>query len=69
MRTPGGVCVYVQNQLKVGILTNIISPSFEVLWLKLRSRKLRGGISTIILGAIYHSPGSHDLAMIDYLFH
>ena len=66
-KTHGGVCVYVQNQMKVDILSNIISPSFEVLWLKLRPRKLPRGISLIFLGAIYHPPGSHDLAMIDYL--
>ena len=66
-RTHGGVCVYVQNQIKVEILSNLISPSFEVLWLKLRPRKLPGGISSIVLAAIYHPPGSDNLAMIDYL--
>ena len=66
-RTHGGVCVYVQNQIKVEILSNLISPSFEVLWLKLRPRKLPRGISSIVLAAIYHPPGSDNLAMIDYL--
>ena len=66
-RTHGGVCVYVQNQIKVEILSNFISPSFEVLWLKLRPRKLPRGISSIVLAAIYHPPGSDNLAMIDYL--
>ena len=53
--------------MKVDVLSNITSPSFEVLWLKLRLKKLPRGISSIILGAIYHPPGSHDIAMIDYL--
>ena len=53
--------------MKVHILSNIISPSFEVLWLKLRPRKLPRGISLIILGAKYHPLGSYDLPMIDYL--
>ena len=66
-RTHGGVCVYVQNQIKVEILSNLISPSFEVLWLKLRTRKLPRGISSIVLAAIYHPPGTDNLAMIDYL--
>ena len=66
-RTHGGVCVYVQNQIKVEILSNLISPTFEVLWLKLRQRKLPRGISSIVLAAIYHPPGSDNLAMIDYL--
>ena len=70
VRTHGEVCVYIQNKKKVDILSNIISPSFEVLWLKLRPRKLPRGISLNILGAIYHppgTPGSYDLAIIDYL--
>ena len=66
-RIHGGVCVYVQNQIKVEILSNLISPSFVVLWLKLRPRKLPRGISSIVLAAIYHPPGSDNLAMIDYL--
>ena len=60
------VCVYIQNQMKADILLNIISPSFEDLWLKLRPRKLTRGISFIILGAIYQPPGSYDLGF--YLF-
>jgi hypothetical protein len=64
-RTNGGVCVYVQNQIKVEILSNLIIPSFEVLWLKLRPRKLPRGISSIVLAAIYHLPGSDNLASYD----
>jgi hypothetical protein len=65
-RTHGGVCVYVQTQIKVEILSNLISPFFEVLWLKLRPRKLPRGISSIILAGIYHI-SCWDIAMIDYL--
>ena len=63
----GGVCIYVNNQIKTGILYELDNIQFEVLWIKLSPKRLPRGISSIIIGTIYHPPASDDQSMIEYL--
>ena len=66
-RIHGGVCIYIKNQMKCCILPELETSQFEVLWIKLQPRRLPRGLSSIVLGAIYHPPGSDNQAMIKYL--
>ena len=63
----GGVCTYVRDGIRTTILNDLHRPTFEVLWIKLRPKRLPRGIPSIIVGTIYHPPSSDNQAMINYL--
>ena len=47
---------------------NLFDVTFEVLWLTLRPPRLPRGIANVILGIVYHPPGTDCLSMIQYLY-
>jgi hypothetical protein len=63
----GGVCIYINNNIKFSTLNYLHNQSFEVLWTKLLPKRLPRGISSIIVGTIYHPPASCNQSMIEYL--
>ena len=66
--TQGGVCVYIRDNINFTILEDLEDPSFEALWLKLRSARLPRGFSCIVLRIIYHPPNNNNPAILDYLW-
>ena len=66
----GGVCTYVRDGIRTTILNDLHRPTLEVLWIKLRPKRLPRGVPSIIVGTIYHPlsiPSSDNQAMINYL--
>jgi hypothetical protein len=62
-RRCGGVCAYVKDLLPLIILSDLSNPDFESLWILnlLKPHRLPRGLNSIILGVIYHPPGSDDI--------
>ena len=56
----GGVCMYVKDSINFTI-------SFETLWIQLRPTRLPRGLSSIIVGTLYHPPCASDPEIIEYL--
>ena len=42
--------------------------NFEVLWVKIRPKRLPRGIPSIIVGTAYHPPSATDSLILDYLY-
>ena len=59
-RIHGGVCLYIKKQIKCCILPELESSQFKELWIKLQPRRLPRGLSSIVLAAMYHPPGSDN---------
>ncbi|XP_020903893.1 uncharacterized protein LOC114574179 [Exaiptasia diaphana] len=64
----GGVCIYVRNSIHFTVLDTIMDQNFEVLWIKLRPNQLPRGISSIIIGIVYHPQSANDQMMKTYLY-
>ena len=64
----GGICMYVRDSMRYDVLSNIMNESFEVLWVKTRPKRLPRGISSLIVGTVYHPPGASDPLILDYLY-
>ena len=65
----GGVCMYVKDSIKFKVLDEYMHPNFEVLWTQISPQRLPRGISSIVIGTVYHPPrpSSMDSLMLDYL--
>ena len=55
----GGVCMYIKNSIKYSVL--------QVLWVKIQPTRLPRGISTIVVGVLYHPPCADNASMLNYL--
>ena len=69
VRQHGGACVhiYIRDSIQYSLLDELMDASFEVLWIKVRPSCLPRGFSSIIVGTVYHPPGSDNSAMLNYL--
>ena len=63
----GGVCVFVHQNIHFNHLVELQSPNLEVIWIKIRPRRLPRTISCIIVGIIYHPPNSNNHILSGYL--
>ena len=65
----GGVCMYVRESIRFETLSDLMDENFEVLWVKICPPRLPRGISSIVVGTVYHPPraGYSDRQMSDYL--
>ena len=66
-RRGGGVCVFVKDMLPFIHLKEIESHEYESLWLLLKHHRLPRGLNSIVLGIVYHPPGSDDKALLAHL--
>jgi hypothetical protein len=48
-------------------LKEIESHEYESLWLLLKPHRLPRGLNSIVLGIVYHPPGSDDKALLAHL--
>ena len=62
------ICMYVRDSVRFCVLSDIMNESFEVLWVKIRPKRLTRGISSIIVGTVYHPPSVSDSSILDYLY-
>ena len=65
----GGVFMYVRESIRFETLSDFTDENFEVLWVKICPPRLPRGISSIVVGTVYHPPraGYSDRQMSDYL--
>ena len=66
-RRGGGVCVFVKDTLPFIHLKEIESHEYESLWILLKPHRLPRGLNSIVLGIVYHPPGSDDKALLSHL--
>jgi hypothetical protein len=52
----GGDCVFIREEITCSRLHAFESSNQEVLWLKIRPKRLPRGVPCIVLGTIYHPP-------------
>ena len=63
----GGVCIYIREEFQCFRLNAFESDNAEVLYIKIRPRRLPQGIPCIVVKTIYHPPSNNNSSMIDYL--
>ena len=68
-RLQGGVCIYIKDTFHYLAINELADTSLEVLWVHMYPRRLPRGFSNLIVGAVYHTPGADNSAMLDYLSH
>ena len=61
--------MYVRESIRFETLSDFMDENFEVLWVKICPPRLPRGISSIVVGTVYHPPhaGYSDRQMSDYL--
>ena len=62
-----GVCMYVRDSIRFRVLHDFMSDEFEVLWMQTLPKRFPRGISSIIVGTVYHPPSACDSSMRNYL--
>ena len=65
-RRGGGVCVFIKDMLPFIHLKEIECHEYESLWLFLKPHRLPRGLNSIVLGIVYHPPGSDDKALLTH---
>ena len=63
----GGVCTFIKDSIKFSVLDDLFDQNLEVLWLKLRPKRLTRGFSELIIGTVYHPPRADNKIMLEYL--
>ncbi|EDO34538.1 predicted protein, partial [Nematostella vectensis] len=63
----GGVCIFIKDSIKYQVLEDLMDDEFEVLWIQLRPSRLPRGITSIVVGLVYHPPSAADMPMLEYL--
>ena len=63
----GGVACYVAETIAYDRLHDIEDAEHEVIWIKMKPKKLPRKYSCIILACIYHPPGADNGSMREYL--
>ena len=64
----GGVCIYIKDSIQFKVLEDLKNNQFEVPWSQLRPSRLPRGITSIVVGTLYHPPSAADTHMLDYLY-
>ena len=66
----GGICAYVNHNMDNYSQLNELNccEDHEILWLRLRPRRLTRGFSCIIAAVIYHPPGADEKSIREHLF-
>ena len=64
----GGICMYVRDSIRYDVLSDFMDKNFEVLWVKIRPKRLPRGIPSIIVGTVYHPPNAIDSLILNYLY-
>ena len=59
--------MYVRDSIRFRVLQDFMSDEFEVLWMQILPKRLPRGISSIIVGMVYHPPSACDSSMRNYL--
>lgn len=59
--------MYVRDSIRFRVLHDFMSDEFEVLWMQILPKRLPTGISSIIVGTVYHPPSTCDSSMRIYL--
>ena len=61
--------MYVKNTIPYSVLKDLEDESdvLEVLWVKLWPTRLLRGVSSIVIGVVYHPPNAVNSTMLDYL--
>ena len=64
----GGVCLYSKDSINIKRLYALEDPSFEVLWIHTRPRRLPKGIPGVVTATVtYHPPSANNNDMLEYL--
>lgn len=63
----GGVCIYIHSSIPYQVLDMSYQTPLEVLWIKLSPYYLPRGLSSIVIGTVYHPPSANDEVMRSYL--
>lgn len=63
----GGVCLFSKVGIKTTRLSDIESPTLEVMWVHVRPARLPRGVPCIVTATIYHPPSADDTEMLEYL--
>ena len=58
----GGVCMYVRESMRFETLSDFMDENFEVLWVRICPPRLPRGVSSIVVGTVYHPPRTSLLA-------
>ena len=64
----GSICIYVHDSIRYDVLSDFTDENFEVLWVKIRPKRLPRGIPSIIVGTVYHPPSAIDSLILNYLY-
>ena len=64
----GGICMYVRDLIRFKVLHDFMDDNFEVLWVQIFPQRLPRGISSVIVGTIYHPPCASDALILDFLY-
>ena len=62
----GGICMYVRDSIRYDVLSDFMDENFEVLWVKIRPKRLPRGIPSIIVRTVYHPPNAIDSRLLDF---
>ena len=62
-------CVYTSRSLSISILLMTLwTEGLRVIWTQIRPSRLPRGITSIVIGVVYHPPNAADPPMLDYLY-
>lgn len=64
----GGVCIYIKDSIQLKTLEDLMDDQFEVLWTQIRPTRLPRGITSIVIGTLYHPPSATDTPIPDFLY-
>ena len=64
----GGVCIYVKDSINYKILYDLMVSKFEVLWIQIRPKRLPRGLTSIIVGTVYHPLSADVSPMLEFLY-
>ena len=64
----GGLCTYISSRLNVIELGNLCEPEIETQWFLIKTDRLPRGISSIVLGTVYHPPQGDDRILRSHIF-
>ena len=62
------MCIYVKDSINYKILYDLMVSKFEVLWMQIRPKRLPRGLTSIIVGTVYHPPSADVSPMLEFLY-
>ena len=63
----GGMCMYVRDSISTTIIPEYDRDDVEILWSKLRPRRLPQGFSHLIVATIYHPPTADNASITNHI--